>query len=125
MEKLATLANELEERRQEVALTERERDIEYIERMDDMLRSFLNAFAEVLQEGEITLKESIKKALENGRFDRIRDMMVAMLGIPMDKREALLSFDETRQKKKGGRMKLEVVWKNNTGEQCGVRVEAD
>jgi hypothetical protein len=126
MERLATLANELEERRQEVALAEREKDLEYVDKLDRLLDTFLTAMAEVLEEenGE-TLKQALRQALEKGRLNQIKEMVVAMLGIPMDKREALLSFDETRQKKKGGRMKLEVVWKNNTGEQCGVRVEAD
>lgn len=126
MEKMATLANELEERRQMTALAEREKDLEYVEKLDRLLDSFLTALSEVMEEenGE-TLKNTLRQALEKGRLNQIKEMVLAMLAIPMDKREALLGFDDTRQKKKGGRMKLEVVWQNNDGNQCGVRVEAD
>ena len=125
MEKMSVMANALTERQHEVALIERKKDIEYVEKIDDLLSVFLNSFTEVIHEDEKLFKGYIRKAFETGKFNQIRDMMISMLGIPLDKREMLLGFDETRQKKRSDHVKLEVVWKNNSGEQCGVRIEKE
>jgi hypothetical protein len=123
MEKLATLADALEERRQEVALAEREKDIEYIEKVDVLLDGILDAFVDVLKEDNEAFKKSVRKVLESGKLMHLKELMIA-LGVAMDKREMLLGFDNSRGGNKK-RMKLEVVWKSKSGEQCGVRVEAD
>lgn len=101
---LQELSELLQKRRDRIAITSREKDLEYVDKIDKKIEDILlNISAEKLQKAGV------------------KDIAIAF-GIMLDKREMLLGFDESRQKKKKG-IKLQVMWKGDGG--GGVQVETE
>ncbi len=101
--------------RQKMALEARLNDIKYTSELSDLVETML----ESLTEDPKIFKKSIKTVIEKGKMKELKDLMVA-LGIAIDKREALLGYDENRQQKKG-KTRLQVRWMG--GAPGGVQIE--
>lgn len=120
MESLAAMAEELDELRKEAAVLARKKDIDYVEKIDDFIKTILDTVSEDKEQ----MKESIRKMIKDGNMKALKEMMVA-LGISVDKREALLSYDEHRRKKDAKKLKLQVLFRHSDGSQAGVSIEQD
>jgi len=101
--------------RQAQMLQARLDDIKYTSELSDLIAIMLEA----LTDDPKTFKKAIKTVIEKGKMKDLRDLMVA-LGVAIDKREVLLSYDEYRQAKKS-KLKLQVRWMG--GAPGGVQIE--
>lgn len=115
VQEIEKVENQLTMERQKMALEARLKDIKYTSELGDLIEIFL----ETLTEDPKTFKKVIKKIIEKGQMKELKDLMVA-LGIAIDKREALLGYDEHRQQKKG-KMRLQVRWMGSA--PGGVQIE--
>jgi len=102
------LSEQLDRKRQLAALQAREDDIKHTDQLNELLETMLDA----LTQDKEAFKKAIAKCVEKGEMKQIKELMIA-LGIAIDKREVLLSYDEQRQPKKS-RLKLQVMWKDGT-----------
>lgn len=118
-ESIAELKQRIEAMREEAATTARAKDIDYVCKMDNLIKAVLDA----VSESEEDIKRTVQDMIKEGNMKAVKDLFVA-LGITIDKREMLLGFDETRKKQDGRqRLKFEVLWKSGDGSQAGVRIE--
>ncbi len=118
MDSLVEVSRQLQEMREKAALEARYNDIEYVNKIDDFISTILDSISEN-QEG---LAKTVVKMLEQGDTKRLKDLMVA-LGISIDKREALLGYDEDRRGGNKRKMRLRVAWKGTDGSEGGVSIE--
>lgn len=119
MDKLTVLSKDLEHIRQQVALEARRKDIDYVRKMDVVIDTILTTLTENKQK----LSEAIVDMLDKGNMKALKELMVAF-AVTVDKREAILGFDETRHARKR-RMNLRVMFKGPDGTQAGVSIEQD
>ncbi len=117
VEMLELSKQELEKRREVQALEARMKDIGYIRKLDEVSETILDI---LLEDGRLT--SYLKKILDSGNVRAIQHIMVA-LGVTLDKREKLLSYDETRLKQTK-RTQFKVLFKGADGSQAGVSVES-
>lgn len=115
VQEVEKVENQLAMARQKSALEARLKDIKYTSELSDLIEVML----ESLTEDPKVFKKTIKTVIEKGKMKELKELMVA-LGIAIDKREALLSYDEHRQQKKG-KLKLQVRWMG--GAPGGVQIE--
>jgi|BioPla2DNA2_1021312.scaffolds.fasta_scaffold128426_2 hypothetical protein len=108
---------ELEKRREVLALEARLKDLRYIQKLDEVSETILDVLLE-----DDRLTNYLKKALDSGNVRAIQHILVS-LGVTLDKREKLLGYDETRaaQTKK---TQFKVLFKGADGSQAGVSVES-
>ena len=81
---------ELEKRREVLALEARLKDLRYIQKLDEVSETILDVLLE-----DDRLTNYLKKALDSGNVRAIQHILVS-LGVTLDKREKLLGYDETR-----------------------------
>jgi translation initiation factor RLI1 len=105
--------------REKKALEARMKDLVYIDRIDQITAKFVDKLLE-----EDKLEKFLDRMLEEGKGKDLQAIMIS-LGITLDKREKLLSFDEERLKRNDGgkRTQFRVVFKGSDGSQAGVSVE--
>jgi len=119
MQSIAEITEELERLRERAALVARKRDIDYVMQLDEVVETILST----LVDNKANLANFVTKILQSGNARHLKELMVA-LGVTIDKREALLGFDQERSK--GGqkkKMRFEVLWKGGDGSQAGVKIE--
>ena len=116
---LTELVDDLEALRRRVAVEAKHKDIEYVRKTDRVINTILTT----LTEHEEDFKNSILRMLKEGKMRDFKELMVAF-GVTVDKREALLGFDETRSMKKR-KFRLKVAFKGADGSQAGIMVEGD
>lgn len=115
---------DLQIRQEQTAIEARYKDLEYLKMLEDIIESAYQALKEVQAETPEKFKEMVTKALNKGDFKQFRELMTA-LGIVFDKREQLLSFDETRKQKGVGITEFEFRFASPEGAQMGARVKVD
>ena len=120
-ERLSELMKQLMEMRREVMILARQRDIEYIDKFDNVIKIIL----ETLVESKESLAGSIRQIIESGNAKALKELMIA-LGITLDKREMLLGFDETRGRREDKKkLKLRVLFSGPDGTRAGVSYEEE
>lgn len=115
---------DLQIRQEQTAIEARYKDLEYLKMLEDIVEGAYQALKEVQAETPEKFKEMVTKALNKGDFKQFRELMTA-LGIVFDKREQLLSFDETRKQKGVGITEFEFRFASPEGAQMGARVKVD
>lgn len=115
---------DLQIRQEQTAIEARYKDLEYLKMLEDIIESAYQALKEVQAETPEKFKEMARKSLSKGDFKQFRELMTA-LGIAYDKREQLLSFDETRKQKGVGITEFEFRFASPEGAQMGARVKVD
>ena len=112
----------LTEKREEMMLTSRLKDIEYVNKMDELISIILDVLTEDGVKDK--LRAGITKALEKGDMKQLKELMVAF-AIPVDKREQLLGFDSTRTGDNKKKAKISFMFSGSNGEKCAGQVEVD
>lgn len=115
---------DLKVRQEQTAIEARYKDLEYLKMLEDIVEGAYQALKEVQAETPEKFKEMVTKALNKGDFKQFKELMTA-LGIVFDKREQLLSFDETRKQKGVGITEFEFRFASPEGAQMGARVKVD
>lgn len=115
---------DLQIRQEQTAIEARYKDLEYLKMLEDIIESAYQALKEVQAETPEKFKEMVRKSLSKGDFKQFRELMTA-LGIAYDKREQLLSFDETRKQRGVGITEFEFRFASPDGAQAGVRMKMD
>ena len=111
----------LQVRQEQTAIEARYRDMRYIEQLDEFIDAVLDAMAKLREENPEFYKNMVEKAFKNGNMKQVKDLLVA-LGVAYDKREQLLSFDNTREKKGVGIAEFEFRFATPDGSQMGAKV---
>ena len=117
---LSDITRQLDELRERAALMSREKDIDYVSKLEVTMEAILESLNQVIGNNPELLANTIYGLIKGGRMDQVKHMMVA-LSIAADKREQLLGFDPTRSDTK--RKKIQVMFKSSNGEQAGVSIE--
>lgn len=112
---------DLQVRQEQTAIEARYRDMRYIEQLDEFIDAVLDAMAKLREENPEFYKDMVEKAFKNGNMKQVKDLLVA-LGVAYDKREQLLSFDNTREKKGVGIAEFEFRFATSDGSQMGAKV---
>ncbi len=112
---------DLQVRQEQTAIEARYRDMRYIEQLDEFIDAVLDAMAKLREENPEFYKNMVEKAFKNGNMKQVKDLLVA-LGVAYDKREQLLSFDNTREKKGVGIAEFEFRFATPDGSQMGAKV---
>ncbi len=112
---------DLQVRQEQTAIEARYRDMRYIEQLDEFIDAVLDAMAKLREENPEFYKDMVEKAFKNGNMKQVKDLLVA-LGVAYDKREQLLSFDNTREKKGVGIAEFEFRFATPDGSQMGAKV---
>lgn len=112
---------DLQVRQEQAAIEARYRDMRYIEQLDEFIDAVLDAMAKLREENPEFYKNMVEKAFKNGNMKQVKDLLVA-LGVAYDKREQLLSFDNTREKKGVGIAEFEFRFATPDGSQMGAKV---
>lgn len=112
---------DLQVRQEQTAIEARYRDMRYIEQLDEFIDAVLDAMAKLKEENPEFYKNMVENAFKNGNMKQVKDLLVA-LGVAYDKREQLLSFDNTREKKGVGIAEFEVRFATPDGSQMGAKV---
>lgn len=112
---------DLQVRQEQTAIEARYRDMRYIEQLDEFIDAVLDAMAKLREENPKFYKDMVEKAFKNGNMKQVKDLLVA-LGVAYDKREQLLSFDNTREKKGVGIAEFEFRFATPDGSQMGAKV---
>jgi hypothetical protein len=123
MESLAQMAIDLAKRREEMSLRARKQDIEYVEKLDTLVKTVLDAL--ISEDSVKAFAAQIPKLIADGQLQKLTSIMTS-LGIAIDKREMFLSFDQTRAGAGGknkSKLKLNLLWKGGDGEPMGVQAE--
>jgi len=115
---------DLQVRQEQTAIEARYKDLEYLKMLEDIIEGAYQALKEVQAETPEKFKEMVAKSLNKGDFKQFRELMTA-LGIAYDKREQLLSFDETRKQRGVGITEFEFRFASPDGAQAGVRMKMD
>jgi len=112
---------ELARIREVKAIEARLKDLEYIEKLDQVGESILDILLE-----DDRMINHLKKALESASAKQLQHILVS-LGVTLDKREKLLGYDEERAKQGLGakKTKFQVVFRGPDGAQAGVSVETN
>lgn len=120
-DRLSELMKQLIELRREAMIIAKQKDIEYIDKLDNVIRTIL----EVLVDGQEDIADSIKRIIQEGNAKAFKELMIA-LGIVIDKRESLLGFDETRSRKEEKKkLRLRVLFNGPDGTRAGVSYEEE
>jgi len=121
IETLAELSQKLSALQERAGIEAKIKDIKFVQKMDEFAELILDA----LTEEKETLKTAIKNMIITGNMTKLRELMTAF-GITVDKREQLLSFDQSRAANRSKRkLKLQVVWRNNDGDTSAVQAEVE
>lgn len=112
---------DLQVRQEQTAIEARYRDMRYIEQLDEFIDAVLDAMVKLREENPEFYKNMVEKAFKNGNMKQVKDLLVA-LGVAYDKREQLLSFDNTREKKGVGIAEFEFRFATPDGSQMGAKV---
>jgi hypothetical protein len=115
---------DLQVRQEQTAIEARYKDLEYLKMLEDIIEGAYQALKEVQAETPEKFKEMVAKSLNKGDFKQFRELMMA-LGIAYDKREQLLSFDDTRKQRGVGITEFEFRFASPDGAQAGVKMKMD
>lgn len=121
LENLGEMNQQLTKIRESTALTSRVNDIRYVEKLESIADSLLNA----ITSNSDLLDQSVQLMLRKGDLRKVKDLTDAVYSI-LSIREKLLGFDGTRTSNNSKRkLRLQVVWKNDDSGGGGVNIEAD
>ncbi len=112
---------DLQVRQDQSAIEARYRDMRYLEQLDQFIDAMLDAMVQLKEDQPEFYKDMVEKSFKSGNMKQVKDLLVA-LGVAYDKREQLLSFDNTRDKKGAGIAEFEFRFASPDGSQMGAKV---
>lgn len=121
LENVAKTAQSLEAIREDIAVDAKFQDLKYVKMLDNFIYAITDALTQSVKDPR-ALQTAVKKIVSGGDFKKLKDLLIA-LNIAVGDRNDLLGFDETRQAKGKKKLKLQVLWKGNTGEQAAIQAE--
>jgi hypothetical protein len=110
---------ELATKREIQALEARMKDLTYVYQLDQVTSTFLDKLTE-----DDKLEMFLNRILEKGTGKDLQHVMIA-LGVTLDKREKMLSYDSERADSQKRKTRLKVMFQGSDGTQAGVSVETE